>query len=372
MFADSNPELCLDNLDKVSFSLPREILSYGTAPEGFHLPAQDREALKNTIADAKERNDFTQLGKHMDGTRSEIMVFNYIRDSLESKGLLFALFFSFKQMQTYRFLGIKQLNGKSGLLEDWKTEQEFDTIVLLPAYKKFVVVEVKNDSKFSAKQLKSLTVGKQFFDNLVNDNFLNSDWSYIPVLALPNKKCRQKQDSRQIEPENKLKFTMLTAQEIQLNLVDVLKKDEVIKDITNDNSNNDDNALYKQLTKIFVATAHSQSVKKSAGNVGLELICPVNVHERSHAKLFGAGAASLSGGFQDESVAEGHVKLSELKGTGVGDIKSFIFWNCEQYKFVKTTQARMLITGEYGTGGVVKRNQDRMQSRHDLMSNRVL
>ena len=66
-FANEYPDLRLNELDKTSVSLPEEIVSFGKGKEGFHLSPTQRKDFKKHLKNEKDKNDFVQLGKHMDG-----------------------------------------------------------------------------------------------------------------------------------------------------------------------------------------------------------------------------------------------------------------------------------------------------------------
>ena len=345
-FANEYPDLRLNELDKTSVSLPEEIVSFGKGKEGFHLSQKEREDFKKHLKNEKDKNDFVQLGKHMDGAAVEISVFDILRKSLDAKGLLYSIFHSFKQMQTYRFLGIKEKN-KTGAMENWRTEQEYDIILVLPKYKRFIVVEVKNSQEFAKSQLKSLIVGQQFFDNLRSEHLLSTEWEYIPVLALPNKKQRDKLDPRCPKPKNPVEFVLLTAKEmLTKNFVDILLMEKKMGGgaaITHPDN------YYSKLVKVLFASAHSHSAEKSAS--GLMLKAPNNPVDQSHKVLLGTNAPSVSGGFSEvTSDPPDDIATSQLKEVGVGQLNSFIFWNPKEWSALNENHTRIVITGEYGTG----------------------
>ena len=345
-FANEYPDLRLNDLDKTSVSLPEEIVSFGKGKEGFHLSQKEREDFKKHLKNEKDKNDFVQLGKHMDGAAVEISVFDILRKSLDAKGLLYSIFHSFKQMQTYRFLGIKEKN-KTGAMENWRTEQEYDIILVLPKYKRFIVVEVKNSQEFAKSQLKSLIVGQQFFDNLRSEHLLSTEWEYIPVLALPNMKQRYNLDPRCPKPKNPVEFVLLTAQEmLTKNFVDILLME---KKIGGGAAFSHPDNYYSKLVKVLFASAHSHSAEKSAS--GLMLKAPNNPVDQSHKVLLGTNAPSVSGGFSEvTSDPPDDIATSQLKEVGVGQLNSFIFWNPREWSALNENHTRIVITGEYGTG----------------------
>ena len=347
-FANEYPDLRLNDLDKTSVSLPEELVSFGKGKEGFHQPPTERENFKKHFRNDKDEGDFTQLCNHMDGAATEMSVFDFLRKSLDAKGLLYSIFHSFKQMQTYRFLGIKEKDKKTGEMKNWSIEQEYDIILVLPNYKRFIVVEVKNSSEFKATYLKkSLKVGQQFLDNLKSKELLSTEWEYIPVLALPNMKQRDKLDPRCPKPKNPVEFVLLTAKEmLTKNFVDILLMEKKMGGgaaITHPDN------YYSKLVKVLFASAHSHSAEKSAS--GLMLKAPNNPVDQSHKVLLGTNAPSVSGGFSEvTSDPPDDIATSQLKEVGVGQLNSFIFWNPGEWSALNENHTRIVITGDYGTG----------------------
>ena len=350
-----------------SLCLPQEIIDYGTTTQGFF--SQNRKekrpkkkkgsALKAT--DDKELYKFERFGEHLTGRQTELEVIGYMKSSLAKE--VHALFWSYEQSRVYNFLGSR----------DKIKNQEYDLVILLPSYKKFVVVEVKTHAEFQAKDLSSLRKGDLFFADLLGcinesltENQRDSEWSYLPVLALPNK-CQRDQQRAKFNSSAWLEFAMITSAEMKTNFLEVLTKDQIIppkqaKCIDDDN-------VYAALVKVLFASAHAERVTRSKGNIGLRLedetssgmtsdlkfsmqepACPVN---DTHVKLIGEDEDPISAGFSSDMSLHEDIKFSDLKHKPLGSIESFIFWNSEQYKIIQSIQykdGKQVVFGDFGTG----------------------
>ena len=337
----------LPDLSQYSVYLPREIVDYGYSTQMFQK--------KIEFDDEKETSDFLKYGNFMTGAQAEINVMKYVEKSMIGPS---ALFWSYKQLKTYRFLGIKEENIITKISGDWNSEQEYDLLLLLPKQKLFVIVEVKSYvGKLQSKTLNPLIRGKCFFNEL-QKYIRDQSWKYVPVVALPN--SRDAAQSSRLKQE--LDFVLVTADTMKSNkFLDVLMQKNII---TNDQSNSTPGATYKMLANILYVSAHTQEVSKSSANIGLKLVdwkfknkdkefgvlAPENSSDRTHEKLFGKEEASVSAGFNKNVSYAGKVKFPDLKNTGVGDIKSMIFWNPDQYNIVHSNHKKMVIIGEFGTG----------------------
>ena len=67
------------------------------------------------------------------------------------------------------------------------TNQEYDYILLMPEYKKIIIIEVKSNENGSGygDAKKQLEKGRQFFKKVFY-YFGAEDWEYVPILAFPN------------------------------------------------------------------------------------------------------------------------------------------------------------------------------------------
>ena len=131
-------EKYLPDLSKKSVSLPRERVDYGCSTQVF---LSDKQRGKAEFANEKEESDFHKYKNFTTGAEAEINVLKYIEKSIDGP---FAMFWSYTQLKTYRFLGIKEENKITDKPGDWNTEQEFDLLILLPRQKLFVIFEVKS------------------------------------------------------------------------------------------------------------------------------------------------------------------------------------------------------------------------------------
>ena len=347
-------EKYLPDLSKKSVSLPRERVDYGCSTQVF---LSDKQRGKAEFANEKEESDFHKYKNFTTGAEAEINVLKYIEKSIDGP---FAMFWSYTQLKTYRFLGIKEENKITDKPGDWNTEQEYDLLILLPRQKLFVIFEVKSYvGKLQKKTLDPLIRGKRFFYYL-QEYIGDKSWRYVPVVALPNVESRDKAQSSRFE--QKLDFVLVTADTMKNNnFLDVLMQKNVIAE---DQSNNIPDITYMKLAKILYASAHAQEVTRSSGNIGLKLVdlkfkirdkefvvsAPENPLDKTHEKLFGKEEDSVSAGFNSNVSYTGDVQFSDLKNTGIGDIKSMIFWNPDQYKVIHSNHEKMVITGEFGTG----------------------
>ena len=353
-------EKYLPDLDTKSVSLPREIIDHGTTPQGFDLPEIERNQIASSMV-GNERNEFIQFGKHLKGSKTELSVVKYVQGSM--KGLS-ATFWSYKQLKTYRFLGVlgKKKNKKTGKLEDctWYNEQEYDIILILPRYKIFVVVEVKSyKGKLQAKTLDPLITGHDFFTLLLT-NFGDETWKYIPVVALPN--VQNRVEAENLSTKKKLDYVLVTAEEMRKNFLDVLTKDKKLKEDYATEVCVDE--IYKNLVKIMFASAHSQDVSKLRGNIGIQIedwkftlgdtefrsLLPDNPFDRAHERLIGEGEETVSAGFNHNLALPEYVNFSDIKGKAVSDLKSLIFWNPSQFEIINSNPKKLMISGEFGTG----------------------
>ena len=353
-------EKYLPDLDTKSVSLPREIIDHGTTPQGFDLPEIERNQIASSMV-GNERNEFIQFGKHLKGSKTELSVVKYVQGSM--KGLS-ATFWSYKQLKTYRFLGVlgKKKNKKTGKLEDctWYNEQEYDIILILPRYKIFVVVEVKSyKGKLQAKTLDPLITGHDFFTLLLT-NFGDETWKYIPVVALPN--VQNRVEAENLSTKKKLDYVLVTAEEMRKNFLDVLTKDKKLKEDCATEVCVDE--IYKNLVKIMFASAHSQDVSKLRGNIGIQIedwkftlgdtefrsLLPDNPFDRAHERLIGEGEETVSAGFNHNLALPEYVNFSDIKGKAVSDLKSLIFWNPSQFEIINSNPKKLMISGEFGTG----------------------
>ena len=343
--ADLFAEKYLPGLEAERISLPKEVVDFGLTIQGFQpLPDGEKETITSSMTDKKDQTNFNDHGKLMKGAENEISVWEFIQKSVHRPS---ALFWSYKQMKTYRFLGVQEKNKKTGILGDWTTEQEYDMILLLPQHRVFVVVEVKSyASKVQKKTLDPLVVGHTFFTNL--QKYIGDEgWKYIPIVALPNVETRDKAEN--VNLRQHLDFVLITAEEMKDELISVLVKDNKIKE----QPNHPIDEAYTLLTKVLYASAHSQQVSKSTGNVGLQLftaVAPEDPANKTHEKLFGKEEEDVSAGFSKETLP-GKVKFSDVKNTGVGELKSMIFWNPEQFEIIRSNyNNNLVIVGEYGVG----------------------
>ena len=165
------------DLGKKSISLPEEVTDHGHSTQAVFLSKKENEALLKTITNTKDREKFGNLQTHLKGSGSEIAVWNYLKKCLKSTKT--AMFWSFKPKRFRTFIGKPN-----------KDEQEFDIMVILPDYKKFIMVEIKNgqNTKVIRKAQDQLKKGKKFFEEItafLGEDLFN-DWEFVPVIALPN------------------------------------------------------------------------------------------------------------------------------------------------------------------------------------------
>ena len=340
------------DFDKQSISLPLEVVDLGLPTQGVILPDAEREKIMSSLK--RDKNVFKEHGEQIRGAQNEIAVLKYIQKSMNGPS---ALFWSYSQLKTYRFLGIQEMKRdkhENGCLDehgvpifiDWFHDQEFDIILLLPEHKLFVVVEVKSyNNRIDPNTLDPLINGKQFFTDLQKYIGVES-WNYIPIVALPNVETRDKAEN--VELKQKLDFVTVTAEEMKADFMRVLLKN---KNITKVQPNCPTDETYKTLVKFLYASAHSEPVSKSTGNVGLQLIAPDDPADKTHELLVGKDGDVVSAGFPKEVVKHlEKVTFSDLKQSPLGDMKCMIFWNPEQFKVIHTTDKKLMIVGEYGTG----------------------
>ena len=365
----------LPNLDTQSISLPQEIVDYGTTTQAFNISTEERKEVASNMTGnsqeepnihlEKEKYKFDRIWEHLEGAKHEISVFKYVKESLRGVS---AMFWSYQQSKTMVFFGSK----------DKIKNQEYDIILLLSQYRKFIIIEVKSHLEFQGKDLNSLKQGKIFFEylnsyveketkqtcgNLVNDD-KDTKWEYIPVLALPRKLRRDVKNPRHSQenhPKDRLDFVLITAEEFRSNFLDILIQDKIIDQNFCQEEVGDN---YKTFVKMLYVSALSQKVNKSKSNIGMQLVdrtllskekdfevhVPSNELDESHAKLAGTDEDVISAGFPRKISSFENVKFSALKNKPVGSIESFIFWNPAQFQTINSEHNRLLIAGNFGTG----------------------
>ena len=331
-------------------ALPTDITDIGVKTPGFFVSKDEKETIKKSIVDGQQKNKYNELNKHMDGARSELEVLMFIQDSMKD---LSATFWSYKQLATMRFIGKPERRKRDNKLVEWFTDQEYDIILLLPKYKKFVLFEVKSyKGAVQKKTLDPLIKGKDFFDTL-QGYIVDNTWSTIQVVALPNVSHRGSFHNKQWREVTDL--VLITADEMKQNLIDVLIKDGMLEE-SHDSFERPDEA-YKKLVNVLYASAHAQDVRKSSGNVGLQTIRSYayrnmdNPATKTHEKLFGDDKDVVTAGFHDGDLSlPEEVQFDDLKGKPLSDIRCLIFWNPSQYQVKKSVCQKQLISGEFGTG----------------------
>ena len=280
------------NGDKAHFTLSKESLDKETA-----------QKMKD------QQGKFDAYFKHLRGKGCEIDVFTYAKKSLTGPA---TVLWSFEQMKTQTFLG-------------WKSkQQEYDVICLIPGHKLFVIVEVKAEPEFKVDHLKSLRAGQIFFNDLKGHFNLN-DWVYCPVLAYPKIKDR---GGVHYNSGDDLKPVFLTAEEMKINFIEILKQELNVQVDQSDELQLD---CYMKLAKIMYASQRAEKVKKSKGNIGFHLAGPEDLVDKVQKKLVGEAGSDVSAGFDEKRLtSDGKKVFSDLRGESLGSINSFIYWNASQ------------------------------------------
>ena len=321
----------LPPLNKKSIFVPETIVDHGHTTQAVFLSAEENMQLKSTIKDEKEKEKFHQLtNNHMRGSTSELKVWNYVTNSEAINKTLVTMLLSYKIKNFNLFLNHAHYEG----------EQEFDIILILPEYKRFVMFEVKSfqETKTLKKPQAQLEKGNQFYEKVIG--YLGREtfqsWEFIPVIALPNASSLDRVKCKGY------KEIVITQEEMRSDILDVLKLSKV---------DTADFSEYENLAKLLVASKHFVKVKEENGTINLELNM-ISATEATHRKQFGVGAEPVTVGTTDISklTQDLEVKFTSLEKKPFASLESIIFWNREQLDFLHNNHPKILISGSYGTG----------------------